>query len=239
MRLPPKGTTKKIYCNTCNAETNHELQSAHLRRFNQQWDGEMHLSGQESMYCLWICRGCESATFEEVYCEYDWPPEAEVSTFYPKRENAVRQILKDYQHLPPELWSIYREVIEGFNVGLQITCAMGLRALLEGICIDCRIPDSGETYGLSGKLRALKEKLEKQGDLPVGVSNALDYLKGIGDRAAHGLDSSTRSELEHAIEFVEHLIEFIYKTERQKTVTRLSDSSESLVLSALQRGTLF
>jgi hypothetical protein len=100
--------------------------------------------------------------------------------------------------------------------------------LLEGICVDQGIPDKGKTHPLTGKLAALKKQLEARGDLPPKVAEALDYLKQIGNDAAHRLEALPERELEQAIDFIESLIEFTYRIEYRKTLRKLADSSQQL-----------
>ena len=103
-----------------------------------------------------------------------------------------------------------------------------LRALLEGICVDQGIPDEKPTRLLSQKLKVLKQKLEANGDLPSKVGEALDNLQDIGDDVAHRLETLSKRELEQATEFIESLIEFVYRIEYRKTVARLRRTSESI-----------
>ena len=224
------GARQRTYCNTCKSTTNQELRAVSSR-------GSEHLEGEgtqyehlvffeEYEYRFWVCLGCDTGTLEESYRNSEW--EYTKSTFSPRREDKSRALQKDYRALGRKLWPAYKEVIESFNVNLPISCSVGLRALLEGICVDQGIPDKGKTYNLTGKLKALKKQLEVRGDLPPKVAEALDCLKQIGDGAAHRLEALSERELEQTIDFIESLIEFIYRIEYRKTVHRLADSSQRL-----------
>src|SRR5689334_4038298 len=151
------GSLKSIECNTCKVETNHELKHAHSRQFykllnegtpNEQLDYEVYYS-----YYLWTCRGCNTATIEVVA---DVNSGMFVDTEYHPRRMGTFRIKKRFMQLSSSLNVIYGEVVECFNAGLKLTCAMGLRALLEGICLDKGITDR-EARGLEGKLNKLNE----------------------------------------------------------------------------------
>ena len=60
------------------------------------------------------------------------------SLFYPKRKGNDLST-KYFQKISPKLRSIYKEVIASFNSSHKILCAMGLRALIEGVCADVGI----------------------------------------------------------------------------------------------------
>jgi hypothetical protein len=85
---------------------------------------------------------------------------------------------------------------------------MGLRALLEGICIDRGITDA-EAWGLETKL----EKLKEDEHLPSNIVECLFSFKFIGDSAAHRLEAPAQEELKLAIEVMEDLLKFMYEVE--------------------------
>jgi hypothetical protein len=227
------GTCRKIYCNTCKLETNHELKAISSRRCDEtDHEGtpfEQLIFWEEYRYCFWVCRGCDTATFEEVYDCMGYGEHPPKSNLYPRREDKSRAPLKDYRILGSPLWPVYGEIIESFNAGLRIICSMGIRALLEGICVEKEGITDEDAFTLTGKLKILKERLEEREDLPHKVAETLDCLKSIGDDAAHGLEAPTRKELEQAIEFVESLIEFIYRIGYRKAVYRFAKGTEALV----------
>jgi hypothetical protein len=183
---------------------------------------------EEHEYRSWVCLGCETGRLEKSYRNSEWD-EIE-STFHPGREQKLRSLKKHYRAVGHtlRLWPAYKEVIDRFNANLPISCGVVLRALLEGICVDQGIPDKGKTRWLTSKLDALERKLERRGDLPPDVAEALRRLKTIGDDAAHRLRAMPRHELEQAIEFIENLIEYTYRIEYRRTLRRLANSSQIL-----------
>jgi hypothetical protein len=206
------GTRQKIYCNACQAETNHELRFVLPGPYYEEivkdpypvsryWD--------KIEYRLWSCLGCDTATFEEAITGEPMVDEEGnqiwTSTYHPKR--AHQDLTKKYfRLLDKRLASVYQEIVESFNAGLRIVCAMGLRALLEGICVDKGITD-GEAWGFEAKLR----KLEERKLLPSHIVECLHTFKFMGDDAAHRLEAPSQDELRLAIGVMEELLNRLYE----------------------------
>ena len=87
---------------------------------------------------FWICAGCDSGTLEETYdfdiTNEDYGSLAE-STYYPVR-TGLHVEGKKFRQLPKKLNKIYRETLQAYNNDLTVLCALGIRALIEGICAD-------------------------------------------------------------------------------------------------------
>jgi len=202
------GTKRKIYCNQCKSETHHVLKSIHSQIFDEvdydSYSHPMFLFREETQYRFWVCLGCDTGTLEDAYSNtgmHDnegkdlWD-----SKFYPKRKYADL-LVKRFQKLNIKLESIYREIIESFNSNLNILCAVGLRALLEGICADKNITKGN-----------LETKIDKLVDhLPFNIVQSLHSFRFIGNEAAHELQAPQRSELSLAIEVIEDLLNFLYE----------------------------
>jgi len=210
------GSIKKIYCNTCRSDTNHEVIATHQRHYDEI-EGEHTLYPQrvfweEWRYRVWVCRGCDTTALEEAYtCDGMHHPDKDEyvydSTYYPQRERfALRK--RHFRHLDSKLQAVYTEVIATFNADAKIACAMCLRALLEGVCINKGITDK-VAWGLEKKLR----KIEEGNHLPHNIVASLLSFKFIGDDAAHKLLSATRKELEASIEVMGDLLNFLYEVE--------------------------
>lgn len=124
------------------------------------------------------------------------------SLLSPKRE--MKEIKhKRFLHLDTKLAAIYFEVILSFNAESRILCAIGLRALLEGICAEKEI--DGKT--LYQKIDGLKAFL------PINIVESLHSFRFMGNVAAHQLQPPKRDELQLAIEVIEDLLNFLYDLE--------------------------
>lgn len=198
------GSVKRIYCNTCKGQTNHELKSVHERK-SSDIDFEnnpLNEAGkyEEWTYFFWICRGCETASLEEDHVVYINGNEQFVPAYYPRRErNSLAT--KVFKQLDEKLTDIYEEVIKCFNNEAWILCAIGLRALLEGICADKNI--SGRS--LFDKIEGLNKHL------PPNIVESLHSFRFIGNDAAHELQAPLQKDLQIAIEVMEDLLNFLYE----------------------------
>jgi len=206
------GRCSKIYCNTCKGETNHDLEfvqpKLHYELAYEDTVNEQIAFWEKYEYRLWVCRGCDTATLEEAYThmgmfsqrdneEHFWE-----SKFFPQRQRTDLSP-KHFRHLNIKLSAIYLEVISSFNAELSILCAIGLRALLEGICAD---------KGIKG--RNLYEKVEGlKLHLPGNIVNSLHGFRFMGNDAAHELLQSEKSQLLLAIDIIEDLLNFLYDLE--------------------------
>ncbi|PKN26422.1 MAG: hypothetical protein CVU65_05670 [Deltaproteobacteria bacterium HGW-Deltaproteobacteria-22] len=84
---------------------------------------------------------------------------------------------------------VYAECVHAFNYGLHLSCAIGLRALMEGICVDKNVTD----WNLGAKIPKLNAILPQ---------NIVDNLHGfafLGNDAAHRLDAVDKKTLQLAI----------------------------------------
>jgi hypothetical protein len=158
--LPPN---RRIYCNSCRKNTNHSCLAEHYYIYPPDLpdegeidpnEGELDSDNREidldetlreMVGCrLWICAGCDVGTLEE-YASFVFGSDPQTfdkqtydSTYIPDRY--VRHLQeKQYEALPKPIQSIYREVIRSFNAELHLLCAMGIRALLEGICANLQV----------------------------------------------------------------------------------------------------
>ena len=135
---------KKIYCNTCKHETNHILKGSHQCDdvdTDIGFDGDEHVVFSEGwLYEFWVCLGCDTATMLAHY-HCDNIPELDGTTYFPDRLSSSKRNAKKFLHTPSSLMKIYKEIISAYQQEMNLLCAIGLRALLEGICISKGIND--------------------------------------------------------------------------------------------------
>ncbi|MDB5115187.1 MAG: hypothetical protein JWQ79_679 [Mucilaginibacter sp.] len=206
----------KVYCKVCNNATNHESLFEHKDR----WDTE-DISGGDSWFII-RCMGCNDISFKHSsWCSEDWDPRTnEVDKkieIYPIRGEYILTS-KDFYSLSSTIQTIYKETIDCFNNQCLMLCAIGIRAILEGICKEEEIKSGtvinsiGKTRiskNLDGKIAGLKEK----GILTKKHSDFLHELRFLGNEAAHELSRPSSKELKIAIEIIEHTIENLYELE--------------------------
>lgn len=120
--------------------------------------------------------------------------------FFPKPKiNHVHE--KYFIKLPVKLKKIYRETLQAFNEELYLLTAVGLRALIEGICSDKQI-----------KGKNLEEKINRMNSLlPQNIVTNLHSFRFIGNDAVHELEPPDASDLRLAIGVSEDLLNFLYE----------------------------
>ena len=189
------GASRKIFCNTCKNENNHKLKTVHLREYIDVFhEGTLYVTtGFEEtfQYRLWACQGCDTCVLQV------WD-----STFYPNRKERDLE-LKPFLQLPQNLKTIYREIIGCYNSDSKILCTIGLRALLEGVCVDKNITK----YSLKHKVDGLDILL------PDNIVTGLHKLRDMGNMAAHELQTPTKKDLKLAIDIMEDILNFLYDLE--------------------------
>lgn len=208
----------KLQCKVCKIITNHEL----IKEHKESWDNE-EFWGSDTWQIV-RCKGCEDVSFRHLTMFSEDRDEhgnlEEKVNVYPIRGKDLLSA-KDFYSLSPTIRVIYKETIEAFNIQSWTLCAIGVRAIIEGICIEEKIesgtvtnPKSGKTYiskNLDGKIAGLKEK----GLLAVKHADLLHELRFLGNEAVHELVQPSTTELKFAIEIIDHTIENVYELEEK------------------------
>ena len=208
--------TRRIRCLSCQRVTKHTV----LTECSETEDND------EGM---WLCRtwqitacaGCGRVTFvASSACSEDWDPQTntipEQVVYHPKRDHHTLPI-KLLEHTPKNLTRIYREVMEAYNGSSPTLCAAGLRAVVEGICVDRGVKNGPVTdkktkkvvrrTTLEGKIEGMVEK----GLLTRKHADILHKHRFLGNDAVHQLTSPEPDSLKAAIQIVEHTFEGIYE----------------------------
>lgn len=216
VNMPDK---KRLYCNQCKNETNHVLKGEHSRRFYEEDERGAFIFWEELVYRFWICAGCDRATLEEAYTmssmEDQKGNQIYSSTYYPNRTE--KQIpLKRFKKIPITLSKLYRESVEAYNNNLYILCSAGLRALIEGICVDKNI-----------KGRNLEKKIDALTSiLPANIVKNLHRFRFMGNKALHELEPPNKNDLSLSIEVSEDLMNFIYELDYKASQLNISKKNK-------------
>jgi len=213
----------RIFCNHCRTETNHTCVGEHIR--NPANDAKALPWADWERYRLWICDGCEEGTLELVGGDESTDPQDKPEIladscyfdYYPPRTLFHVQG-KKFAQLPEKLNELYREVLLAINNNVPLLCAIGIRALIEGICADKEIPG-----------RSLEAKIEELGGLlPKNIIAALHGIRFIGNVAAHELVAPSREELHLAIEICEDLLNYLYDLDYKARNMALTQGTKKL-----------
>lgn len=159
------------------------------------------------------CNGCETISFRVLsLTNEDWVPnEGPVPHEFRYPEVDKDQLLvKSFRQVPYNIYRIYEESIQSFNIKNYILCAAGLRAVIEGICEE-KIAKNEQMK--TKKLYTLEKKinsLQKKKILSEEHAEILHALRFIGNEAVHELTAPPGEDLKAAIEIVEHTLENLY-----------------------------
>lgn len=216
----------QVQCIECKRDTRHQVVQSLDYSGSEVFEGGEYSIEWESKYQIIQCQGCMTVTFRQV----NWfsedvqqigPDEWDYGTteiLFPKRTKYTVPI-KDFMNVPHNLRRIYRETIECFNNDAYTLSAAGLRALVEGLCVELNVKDGPKEItkdgvkeikrfsNLEGKIAGLYEK----GYLTQQHSCVLHEHRYLGNEAIHELAQPSRDELALAIEIIEHVFDSVYE----------------------------
>ena len=204
---------RRVYCNNCRRETNHELKGEHSTSWSDEHFSEM------TAYRLLVCMGCECGVLQQEYSNSEmsyWDEDNDQSvefsdiSYFPERSQHDLAP-KLYSKLKSTLTTLYKEAITCYNQKSPILCAAGLRALLEGICHDKKIKGKN----LKAKIEGLKSILPNK-----NIIRNLHHLRFMGNEAVHELAAPKRTELTLAISLIEDLLNFLYELDYKASQLR-------------------
>jgi hypothetical protein len=205
-----------LFCNQCNGDTHHFLH-AEQRRIEHD-DEENSPYWEETFYRFWTCAGCDTGTLEEAWTsaamrDTEGEHVYELSYHPPRSGSTLRA--KVFRQLPSGLNAIYKEAVAAFNHRLFITCAAGLRALIEGIC---------EDRGIKG--RNLEKRIDGlESALPKNIVQSLHGFRFMGNEALHRLTAPNATNLRLAIDVSEDLLNFLYELDYKASLLREATGS--------------
>lgn len=215
-----KTTIIKIYCPSCNNSTNHKILKKESRIYGDYEQGESRWTIE---WQIIECLGCETISGRELKSfEDDFDPETgkhyEHEILYPKRGENILQV-KTFLNLPINLRPIYRETIDAFNNQSPILCSAGLRALIEGICTELKIEDGPVPREKNGIIEIIRKKdlsakisgLYEKGLLTKVHADTLHKHRFLGNKGLHSLQQPSTSDLQLAIEIVEHTFDNLFE----------------------------
>lgn len=209
---------EKLLCNTCKRLTNHKVLKSHNQTYTPADDPDMPVDYAEGTWEIIQCVGCETVSFRESWLtSEDWVPnKGPVPTVYRYPEADKDQLpVKSFRQVPYNIYRIYEESIQSFNIGNYILCAAGLRAVIEGICEEEIAKNEQMT---SKKLDTLEKKingLHEKKILAERHAEILHALRFIGNEAVHELTAPPEDDLKAAIDIVEHTLENLYRLSAQ------------------------
>ncbi len=214
--------TLKVLCSSCSNITKHIVLTSISENGFEEWT-EYHVFHWKTDYEIIQCLGCESVSFRSysVNSEHDDYEGRQIPTvrLYPQRSNDTLS-LKSFMNVPFNLQRIYSETIETYNYENLTLCGAGIRALVEGLCIEngisggdvATLKHDGSTEikrrtNLQGKINGLYES----GKLTSEYAEILHEHRFLGNEAIHELATPSKEDLKLAIEIVENVFETLYE----------------------------
>ncbi len=192
----------KSFCPKCKRNTNHEVLA------------EKELSGVAGYdeitwweaYQIIQCKGCDEVSFRiEASNTEDYDPntgdlEKHVSIF-PDATNE-REPMANFKLLPQSVRTIYLEVLKTLGQGAPLLAAIGLRVLIEAICIE---------QGMTSKnLEKKIDELAHNGFLSTKEAEFLHRHRFMGNIAAHEISAPEPRALVAAVDIAETILKSIY-----------------------------
>ena len=215
-----KTLTIKIPCISCNKETNHLLE------WRKQWTDD---NGKG----IWVdyhvdvlkCCGCDQFTFRETslcsedifQCgedEYGEPimNDGEKIIYYPERTKKLVSEISEIHMTPKNVRKVYSETISAFNYSLPLICGIGIRSIIEAICLEEKI----EVDGIKKKIKAMLSK----GIITKSLEEGLQENRLLGNYSVHQLYAGSSEELKAAIKLINILIRNHYSVPKQTAILK-------------------
>lgn len=205
----------KVMCRSCKKDTNHKVISRYDDVFVPEED--TYDPFELSAYMIIRCMGCDAVSFMlynktssegniDFPDDFNKEDEEGISflTLYPEVDvdNLNKFIENDLHRLPKQINELYEELKYAFENESRVLAGIGLRTLVEAICINQNISGSN--------LQMKIKKLSEEGLISTNEHPILDKLRLIGNASAHSIKSIDIEYLEYALEIVNHIIKSIY-----------------------------
>lgn len=199
--------TLEIFCRDCDKITNQNVLFGVRQKFTALgYEAEKPVLFDYIHYITLQCAGCKQISFLQRSTSDAWGDlDGEliaVDNIYPN-DNVSNFLRTDEEmELPQPLSSLYGEVKKAFSNNSNILAGVGLRMLVEAVCIDRKITG-----------RNLQEKiinLQKDGLIAVSEVPVLDKLRQLGNSSAHQIKAYSLGKLEYALDIINHVLRSIY-----------------------------
>ena len=182
------------YCGTCYGDKHH------VKLFSKKVKGPLK---SDEEYAVVQCLGCKTVSFLQIVKSnrksakpkhYNYPNDDDDFYLFLPNDNV--------DLLPKSIAQLYEELVVAFDSDSPILAGIGLRALVESVCIDQKI----QGKNLQIKIQGLNNKgLISTAELPI-----LDKLRLIGNSSAHESKSLPMRKLESALGIINHVLISIY-----------------------------
>ncbi|MGC4058889.1 MAG: DUF4145 domain-containing protein [Chitinophagaceae bacterium] len=193
------------HCLSCKGHTNQKVLHCTVTEETPE-DEDFYIRNQHE-YMVIECAGCDTISFLKriTFLEPNDPDEQPMvaDMNYPEDNSGFMFLAEEDQEiLPRVLRKLYLEIISAFNAESEILSGIGLRTLVEAICVEQKIAGAN----LQKKIIGLKESgLISTNEVPI-----LDKLRLIGNAATHQIKGIPIYMLCYALDIVNHVLKSIY-----------------------------
>lgn len=196
--------TKKIkaLCSRCKHATNHEVLYSNPTHSASE-DGDIEVWHEDQVI---KCCGCDDVSFRQASkctedIDYETGQLIITEYLYPSRTEG-RVPMDGYEDFPPKTRRIYNETLKALNQSAFILSAIGLRAIIESICVEQKCTSKTLQKGI--------DELAASGLLSQKQADFLHAHRFMGNAAAHEMVSPKPTELIAALDIAETLLKTIY-----------------------------
>jgi len=191
----------KVLCGECKIVTNHNIVAWH-----EEGSGPEDEIMWRAHFQIIQCMGCDDISFRQTLaCEEDFDPHTghlqEAEILYPNRISG-RDQMPGYEYFPAKTNRVYMETLKALNHRLPLLAAIGLRALIESICIEQKTKAKTLEKGI--------DELAAAGLLSAMQAEFLHKHRFMGNEAAHGIVAPKPEHLVAALDIAETLLKTIY-----------------------------
>lgn len=192
----------KALCAKCKKVTNHVILQKNETSGSTP-DGYIQWS---DVYQIIQCAGCDDISFRKVHADTeDFDPYTgdytELESLYPERIQG-RIPIEDYLNFPTKTRRVYLETLKAPSNGMPLLAAIGLRSLIESICLEQKTKSRSLAKGI--------DELAGDGLLSQKQAEFLHSHRFMGNVAAHKIESPKPEHLIAALDIAETLLRTIY-----------------------------
>lgn len=197
-----KASFLKVHCSECRNVTNHNVLES------KELSGEDEKAGIQwwETYEIIQCRGCDEISFRRTSTSTEdinlYTGKLEVTERLYPNPAETRQPMEGYEELPAKTWRVYREVLKALSHGTPVLAAIGLRAIIESVCLDQKTKSKNLAKGI--------DELADMGHLSKTQASFLHNHRFMGNVAAHEIVAPKAEHLIAALDIAETLLRTIY-----------------------------
>ncbi len=156
------------------------------------------------------CKGCDNIQFRELYSDegmMEWDQEDQTAYYYDLKTYYPASIqhhnsLNNLNVIPQKIRIVYNETLEALKSKCYLLTGVGLRAIIEAICLDQQIVGRN----LEVKINNLaKNKLITEKD-----AHRLHSIRFMGNDSVHEMEVPKEPKIRIALNIVEYLINNLY-----------------------------